>query len=83
MDIKAREQAEAKVQAMLAKLSDEALCLAWMATEEQAWTQELGLVRGWLIRQLNKRLGDDLFDEWLMTIDENGDSPNPLAYFTR
>jgi hypothetical protein len=72
-----REQAEAKVQAMAAKLSDEALCLAWMATEDQPVTQELAITRGWIMDELNRRLGDDLFDEWLIA-DEN-----PLAYFER
>ena len=72
-----REQAEAKVQAMAAKLNDEALCLAWMATEGKPVTEELAIVRGWIMDELNLRLGDDLFDEWLIS-DEN-----PLAYFER
>lgn len=74
-----REQAETKVAAMASKLSDEALCLAWAATESKPATRELALVRGWLMDELNARLGDDLFDEWLMA-DEDG--VNPLAYFT-
>jgi hypothetical protein len=72
-----REQAEAKVAAMASKLSDEALSLAWMATEDQPVTQELAITRGWILDELNRRLGDDLFDEWLIS-DEN-----PLAYFTK
>lgn len=76
-----REQAENKAQAMAAKLSDEALCLAWMATEGKPGTQELAMVRGWITTELNKRLGDDLFDEWLVNVDDNGIGVNPLAYF--
>lgn len=72
-----REQAEAKVAAMTAKLTNEALCLAWMATEDQPVTEELAITRGWILDELHKRLGDDLFDEWLIA-DEN-----PLAYFER
>jgi hypothetical protein len=72
-----REQAEAKVRAMAAKLSTEVLCLAWMATEGKPGTQELALTRGWIMDELNRRLGDDLFDEWLIS-DEN-----PLAYFAK
>jgi hypothetical protein len=80
MNVKMREQAATKVAAMSAKLSDEALCLAWMGTEGKPVTQELAIVRGWIMDELNERLGDDLFDEWLMASDEDGDGVNPLAY---
>jgi hypothetical protein len=75
-----REQAETAMQAMTAKLNDEALCLAWMGTEGKPVTQELALVRGWIMDELNARLGDDLFDEWLVATDEGGNGVNPLAY---
>jgi len=81
MNTKIREQANAKAQAMATNLSDDALCLAWMATEGKPATQELALVRGWIMTELNNRLGDDLFDEWLVDVDDNGDGINPLAYF--
>lgn len=77
------EQATAKVLAMAARLTDEALCLAWMATEGKPVTEELAMVRGWLMDVLNERLGDDLFDEWLTAVDDNGNGLNPIAYFTR
>ncbi|MET8571801.1 hypothetical protein [Streptomyces sp. NPDC004783] len=80
--VEAREQATATVQAMAGKLTDEALCLAWMGTEGKPATQELAMVRGWIMDELNKRLGDDLFDAWLAG-DENGDTLNPLAFFNR
>ncbi|MFD8839841.1 hypothetical protein [Streptomyces griseofuscus] len=83
MNTKTREQETAKVKAMAAELTDEALCLAWMGTEGKPATKELAIVRGWLMDELNKRLGDDLFDEWLMDVDEAGNGVNPLAYFTR
>jgi hypothetical protein len=83
MDITMREHAEAKVATMAVSLSDEALRLAWVATEGKSVTQELAIVRGWIVDEFNRRLGDDLFDEWLMTVNENGDSPNPLAFFAR
>jgi hypothetical protein len=80
MNVKSREQAETTAQAMAAKLSDGALCLAWMATEGKPVTQELALVRGWIMDDLNRRLGDDLFDEWLIATDGEGNGVNPLAY---
>lgn len=84
MSIKSRgEQAKVKALDMLANLTDEALCLAWMATEGATATEELAITRGWMLDVLNERLGDDLFDEWLFTVDENGNTPNPLAFFER
>lgn len=83
MNTTVREQAETKVAAMAAKLSNEALCLAWMATEGQPATQELAITRGWMTDELHKRLGDDLFDEWLVAFDENGNGLNPLTFFER
>jgi hypothetical protein len=80
LNITVREQAQARVAAMSAKLSDEALCLAWMATEGKPVTQELALVRGWIMDELNERLDDDLFDEWLVATDEGGNGVNPLAF---
>ncbi|MFB7313003.1 hypothetical protein [Streptomyces sp. NPDC056192] len=81
MNTTIREQAEITAQTMAAKLTDEALCIAWMATEGKTATKELAIVRGWITDELNKRLGDDLFDEWLVAFDEDGDGVNPLAYF--
>jgi hypothetical protein len=78
-----REQAEAKVKTMAAKLSDEALCLAWLATEGKSATKELALTRGWMLDELNARLGDDLFDEWLVDFDDNGNAVSPLVYLAR
>jgi hypothetical protein len=80
MNTTVREQGQTAVAAMAAKLTDEALCLAWMATEGKPVTQELALVRGWMMDELNERLGDDLFGEWLMDVDEDGAGVNPLAY---
>jgi hypothetical protein len=77
------EQATAEVRAMAAKLTDEALCLAWMGTEGKPATKELAIVRGWIMDELHKRLGDDLFDEWLMNVDDNGNGVNPVAYLNK
>lgn len=80
MSVTTREQATDKVRAMTGKLTDEALCLAWMGTEGKPVTQELAMVRGWMMDELNARLGDDLFDEWLTDVDDDGNGVNPLAY---
>lgn len=83
MDDTTREQAEAEMREMTAGLTDESLCIAWMATEGATVTKELSLVRGWILDELHTRLGDDLFDEWLVAVDDNGEGVNPLAYFQR
>jgi hypothetical protein len=80
MNATVRKQAETAVQAMAAELTDEALCLAWMGTEGKPVTKELAIVRGWIMDELNVRLGDDRFDEWLMDVDDEDNGVNPLAY---
>ncbi|MFF5655233.1 hypothetical protein [[Kitasatospora] papulosa] len=81
MNTTARDRIKASMMDAMARLSDEALCLAWAATETQPVTEALAMTRGWLMDDLHRRMGDDAFDEWLMTTDEHGAAPNPLAYF--
>jgi hypothetical protein len=84
MDAKAHAaQLRAKGAAMAANLNDEALRIAWTITETQPVTEELALTRGWLLDELHKRLGDDLFDEWLIAVDDNGKGVDPLPFFAR
>lgn len=83
MDANEREQAEAKMREMTASLTDGSLCIAWVATEGAPVTKELALVRGWILDELHKRLGDDLFDEWLVDVDEDGKGVDPLSFFGR
>lgn len=96
MDIEARDRAKAKVQAMAAKLTDEALCIAWMATETQPVTEELAITRGWIMDELERRmnaldkrdaksaysLGQSVsrFDRWLFADCEGAN--NPASYLT-
>ncbi|EST18060.1 hypothetical protein [Streptomyces roseochromogenus] len=75
--------APAEILALATKLTDEALSIAWMATEGVAPSEEMAVTRGWLMDELHKRLGDDLFDEWLMAVDENGDGLDPLPFLER
>lgn len=77
------EQLRAKGAEITASLTDDALRIAWMATEGQPATEELAITRGWIMHELHKRLGDDLFDEWLVAVDDHGKGVNPLAYFER
>lgn len=73
----------AKIREMAAELTDEALSLAWMTAEVADYTPEIGLLRTWLQDELFDRLGEDLFDEWVVDFDENDHGANPMKYFTR
>lgn len=77
------EESQAKGAAMAGALSDEALSLAWTDAEETPHSSEIVIVRDWLSGELHKRLGDDLFDEWLFAYDEAGDPVSPLVFFER
>lgn len=77
------QQAQAKGAAMAAELSDEALSLAWTNAEETPYSPEIVIVRDWLSGELHKRLGDDLYDEWLFAYDEDGNPVSPLFFFAR
>lgn|SRR5690349_19402842 len=84
MDAKAHAaQLRAKGAEMVARLNDEALCIAWTITETQPATEELAITRGWMLDELHKRLGDDLFDEWLMAVDDNGTGVSPAPFLER
>jgi hypothetical protein len=88
-------QSEAIARHSIARLSDAKLAEAWMATNEQPMTVELPIVRGWLMDELETRMGRmetwaDLllapdfdggrFDGWLEA--ESGGYVNPLPYLT-
>ena len=73
----------AKIREMAAELTDEALSLAWMTAEVAAYSPEIGLLRTWLQEELFDRLGEDLFDEWVVDFDEDDRGADPMKYFTR
>jgi hypothetical protein len=91
MDNKTRKQAEAKARGMVAELTDDALRLAWMATETQPVTEELAITRGWIMDELERRMnaldardaksaysfGQSVsrFDRWLFTDCEGANDP--------
>ncbi len=83
MNTTAREIAAAKAATMTAKLSDEALSQAWMATEVAPITTESTMVRGWMMTELETRMGTELFDAWLMDEDAAGSTADPAAYLAR
>lgn len=67
----------------IAQWSDEALCRCWLALEGKAATAPLVAVRTAMLDELNRRLGDELFGQWLRTIDSYGDQANPMDYFAK
>lgn len=67
----------------IAQWSDEALCRCWLALEGKGPSEPLVAVREAMLDEMNRRLGDDLFGQWLDTVDSYGDQANPMTYFAR
>lgn len=95
MDAKERAaQLRAKGAEMVGRLNDEALCIAWMATEAQPVTEALAITRGWIMDELERRMnaldkrdakspysvGQSVsrFDRWLFADCEGAN--NPASY---
>jgi hypothetical protein len=84
MSRSAHRQSAGKVAAaMAAKLTDQALADAWMMTEAAPVGLEAAIVRGWMMDEIQARLGDDLFDEWLMDETAEGSTADPITYLDR
>lgn len=50
-------RSEAIARQSISRLSDSKLAEAWMGTNEQPMTDELRIVRGWLLDELETRMG--------------------------
>lgn len=61
----------------VAARSDEELSVQWLFTETMPVSEELATVRGWLIDELEKRMGPERFDAWLWT---GGDAVDPAPF---
>lgn len=72
---KARKS-EARVREALTRLTDETLSVTWLLTGGMPLTRELIVTRGWLLNELEARMGPDQFDVWLFA-DETSADPAP------
>jgi hypothetical protein len=68
---------EAIAQERVSRLSDEELSVQWLLTEAMPMSEELAMTRGWLMDELEKRMGAEQFDAWLWT---DGDAVDPAPF---
>lgn len=71
------QRLEATARAAISRKSNELLATAWILTEAMPMSEELAVTRGWLIDELEARMGPDKFDAWLWT---DGDAVDPLPF---
>jgi hypothetical protein len=80
MDANALREAVTAVQEKISRMSDEALSVTWLTSETLPMSEELAVTRGWLIDELEKRMGPDKFDAWLFT---DADAVDPFPFLRR
>ena len=68
---------EAKAREALRRLTDETLSVTWLATEVMQMSAELAVTRGWLMDELETRMGAEKFDAWVFA---NSDVVDPLPF---
>ena len=56
-------------------LSNDMLAFVWLETERRSMSEELALTRSWILEELERRMPEDVFDEWLYA-----DSVSPAPY---
>lgn len=70
-----------QVTAILFSATDKALAGTWVETETTSsvhGSTPTALVRGWVMDEIESRIGADLFDEWL-----SANTPDPAPYLAR
>lgn len=79
-----REQAATKAAVLAAATTDEGLRQAWIFTELAPATSELVTIRDWLMDELERRMGADLFNQWLCDVDGAiRSTPDPGPYLAK
>lgn len=71
------QRLEAAARESISKLSDEKLSVTWLLTEAMPMSEELAMTRGWLMDELETRMGEGKFDRWIWT---DGDAVDPFPY---
>jgi len=67
----------AKAKNMLMGLNNEALSMAYDEAVGQLPGKEVSMVLDWIGTELERRMGTDLYEEWLM--DFTGENDNPVS----
>lgn len=71
------QRLEAIARKAVSRQSDELLATTWLLTETQPMSEELAMTRGWLMDELETRMGPEKFDAWVWT---DGDAVDPLPF---
>jgi hypothetical protein len=71
------KRSEATAREALRRLTDETLSVTWLATEVMPMSEELAVTRGWLMDELEARMGVEKFDAWVFA---NSNVVDPLPY---
>lgn len=72
---------EEKARALISALNDRMLCRVMADTNKKRNTADLITVRGWLMDEIEARLGREKFEAWLDTEAEQGRYVNPWEFF--
>jgi len=74
----------AKAKNMLMGLNNEALSMAYDEAVRQLPGKEVSMVLDWIGTELERRMGTELYEEWLMDFTGEDDSPVPaIGYLNR
>jgi hypothetical protein len=71
------QRLEAVARESISRLTDEKLSVTWLLTEAMPMSEELAMTRGWLMDELETRMGVEKFDRWIWT---DGDAVDPLPF---
>lgn len=77
MDHNELRQLEETQRASLRELTDETLSATWLATYALPMSAALSMTRGWIIDELEARMGPDRFDAWLLA---DADAVDPFPF---
>ena len=71
------QRLEASAREKLSRLTDEKLSVTWLFPETVSMSEELAMTRGWLMDELETRMGEEKFDAWVWT---DGDVVDPRPF---
>lgn len=65
------------------RLSSRELSRLWVEVAEMTASTEVSMVQDWISDEVLRRVGDDLFDAWLLDFDEDGNPVAPIEYLRK
>lgn len=65
------------------RLSNRELSELWTEVAEMTASTEVNMVQDWVSDEVLRRVGDDLFDTWLLDFDADGNPVAPIEYLRK